>query len=153
MTTTVATPAELLELVGAELGPTEWLEIPATRVELFRTATGTGARGADTAPGDTAPGDTAPGDAVPPLMLLSLVNLFLPDLLTVATFSAGLNVGLDGVGYPAQAPLGTRIRARGEVLAAEEVKGGVQVTVRVTLESQSTPEPVCVADTVSRFLP
>jgi hypothetical protein len=148
MTTTVATPAELLELVGAELGPTEWLEIPATRVELFRTATGTGARGAD-----TAPGDTAPGDAVPPLMLLSLVNLFLPDLLTVATFSAGLNVGLDGVGYPAQAPLGTPIRARGEVLAAEEVKGGVQVTVRVTLESGADHEAVCVADTVSRFLP
>jgi acyl dehydratase len=145
MTTTVATPAELLELVGDELGPTEWQEIPATRVELFRTATGTGT--------GTAGGDTAPGDVVPPLLLLSLVNLFLPELLTVETFSAGLNVGLDGVGYPAPAPPGTPIRARGEVLAAEEVKGGVQVTVRVTLESGADHEAVCVADTVSRFLP
>jgi acyl dehydratase len=143
MTTTAATPAELLKLVGAELGPTDWQEIPATRVELFRTATGAGAAG----------GDTAPIDAVPPLMLLSLVNHFLPDLLTVETFSAGLNVGLDGVGYPAPAPLGMPIRARGEVLAAEEVKGGVQVTVRVTLESGADHEAVCVADTVSRFLP
>lgn len=146
MTTTVATPAELLELVGAELGPTEWQEIPARRVELFRTATGTGSV-AGTPAGD------GTDDAVPPLMLLSLVNLFLPDLLTVETFSAGLNVGLDGVGYPAPAPLGTPIRARGEVLAAEEVKGGVQVTVRVTLESGADHEAACLADTVSRFLP
>jgi acyl dehydratase len=86
-------------------------------------------------------------------MLLSLVNLFLPRLLTVETFTAGLNVGLDGVQFPAPAPVGTPIRARGEVLGAEEVKGGVQVTVRVTLESEAGSEAACVADTVSRFLP
>jgi hypothetical protein len=143
----VADPAGLLELVGTALGPTDWVEVDATHVELFRAATGTGA----------ADDDTGTGDVVPPLMLLSLVNLFLPRLLTVETFSAGLNVGLDGVGFPAAAPIGEPIRARGEVLGAEEVKGGVQLTVRVTLESAVDSEPVrvpvCVADTVSRFLP
>jgi hypothetical protein len=143
MTTTVADPAGLLELVGTALGPTDWVEVDATHVELFRAATGSGA----------ADGDAGTADVVPALMLLSLVNLFLPRLLTVETFTAGLNVGLDGVQFPAPAPVGTPIRARGEVLGAEEVKGGVQVTVRVTLESEAGSEAACVADTVSRFLP
>jgi acyl dehydratase len=143
MTTTVATPAELLDLVGSELGPTGWEEIPATRIELFRTATGT----------DAPDVESGSGDAVPALMLLSLVNLYLPELLTVESFSAGLNVRLDAVRFPAAAPTGSLVRARGEVLAAEEVKGGVQVTVRVTLEAAAGSEPVCIADTVSRFLP
>jgi hypothetical protein len=141
MTTTVATPAELLDLVGSELGPTDPERIDAARVEQFRAATGAGADAGES------------GDSVPALMLLSLVNLFLPELLTVESFSAGLNVGLDAVRFPVAAPTGSRVRARGEVLAAEEVKGGVQVTVRVTLEAAAGAEPVCVADTVSRFLP
>jgi acyl dehydratase len=146
MTTTVANPAGLLELVGADLGPTASEEIDAMRVDQFRDATRAGAKTLGTTDDDT----------VPPLMLLSLVNLFLPELLTVETFSAGLNIGLDGVGFPAPAPVGMPIRARGEVLAAEELKGGVQVTVRVTIElagSDGTSDAVCVADTVSRFLP
>ena len=46
-----------------------------------------------------------------------------------------------------------RIRARGEVVSAEEVKGGVQVVVRVTIECEGSDRPACVADTVSRFFP
>jgi acyl dehydratase len=85
-------------------------------------------------------------------LTLALVNLFLPELITVAEFSAGLNVGLDRVRFPSPVPAGSRIRASGEVVSAEEVKGGVQVVVRVTVEVEGQERPACVADTVSRFL-
>jgi acyl dehydratase len=86
-------------------------------------------------------------------LTLSLVNLFLPELVTVENFSAGLNIGLDKVRFPTPVPAGSRVRARGEVVSAEEAKGGVQVVVRVTIEVEGADKPACVADTVSRFLP
>lgn len=138
--TSVAEPDDLLTMAGADLGATDWVEITDERVDGFRAATGD-------------PTDRAAG-----FLALSLVNLFLPDLLTVESFSMGVNVGLDAVTFPAPLTSGSRVRARGTVVAASEVKGGVQVTVRVTVERDlgdgaPATEPVCVADTVSRFLP
>ena len=85
-------------------------------------------------------------------LTLSMVNLFLPELITVEQFSAGLNIGLENVRFPSPVPAGSRVRARGEVVSAEEAKGGVQVVVRVTVEVEGSDKPACVVDTVSRFL-
>ena len=91
---------------------------------------------------------TAPG-----YLTLSLVNLFLPQLLEVRGASMGVNVGLDKVRFPSPVPTGSNLRGRGQVVAVEEAKGGVQVTVRVTVEREGADQPACVADTVSRFFP
>ena len=40
MTTIVNTPSELLDLAGADLGTTEWVEIDQERINLFADATG-----------------------------------------------------------------------------------------------------------------
>jgi acyl dehydratase len=46
---------------------------------------------------------------------------------------------------------GARLRARAEILAAEDLGGGaVQVKMRVTLEAQGNEKPVCVAETLNR---
>ena len=151
MTVTAATPDDLLELVGTELGPTDWMEVGQDRIDLFADATGDHQwihvdveRATTESPFG---GPVAHG-----YLTLALVNLFLPELITVAEFSAGLNVGLDRVRFPSPVPAGSRIRASGEVVSAEEVKGGVQVVVRVTVEVEGQERPACVADTVSRFL-
>lgn len=152
MSLTVATPADLLDHVGAQLGPTEWAELTQDRINLFADATGDHqwihvdvqrARAESPFGGPIAHG----------YLTLSLVNLFLPELLTVEEFSAGLNVGLDKVRFPTPVPAGAQVRARGEVVSAEPAKGGVQVVVRITVEVGGSDKPACVADTVSRFLP
>ncbi|MBS1837160.1 MAG: MaoC family dehydratase [Actinobacteria bacterium] len=145
-------------MVGADLGTTEWVQITQERIDEFADATGDHqwihvdverARAESPFGGPIAHG----------YLTLSMVNLFLPDLLTVERCSIGLNIGLDKVRFPAPVPAGSRVRARGEVVAASEEKGGVQVTVRVTLERDlagdgvTDPKPACVADTVSRFMP
>jgi acyl dehydratase len=81
-----------------------------------------------------------------------LVNLFLPQLLEVRGASMGVNVGLDKVRFPAPVPVGSRLRGHGRIVAVAEAKGGVQVTVRVTVEIEGSDKPACVADTVSRFI-
>jgi acyl dehydratase len=78
----------------------------------------------------------------------------LPQLLEVRGTSMGVNYGCDRVRFPAPVRVGSRVRGVGEVVAAEEVKGGaVQVTVRVTVEIEGGERPACVVDTISRFIP
>ena len=64
----------------------------------------------------------------------------------------GVNYGCEKVRFPSPVRAGSRIRGRGEVVAAEEVKGGgVQVTIRVTVEIEGGDKPACVVDTISRL--
>lgn len=169
--TVVDSPAELLDLVGADLGTTDWVEVTQDRIVLFADATGDhhGGRAAGVGHGGDGRGihvDVERTDAESPpggpvahgYLTLSMVNLFLPDLLTVHGASMGVNVGLDTVRFPSRVPPGSRVRGRGELVAASEEKGGVQVTVRVTVEREAADgsvadQPACVADTVSRFFP
>jgi acyl dehydratase len=152
MPTIVDTPSGLLDLVGVDLGTTEWVVVTQERIGEFADATGDHqwihvdverARAESPFGGPIAHG----------YLTLSLVNLFLPELLEVRGASMGVNVGLEQVRFPTPVPSGARIRGRGQVVSAEEAKGGVQVVVRVSVEVEGVEKPACVADTVSRFLP
>jgi acyl dehydratase len=150
MPTTFDRPKDLLDAVGTELGTTDWLTIEQDRIDLFADATGDHQwihvdpeRAKDGPFGTT----IAHG-----YLTLSLVNTFLPDLLRVEHFSAGVNYGTDKTRFPAPVPVGSRIRGTGTITGADEVKGGVQVTVTVTVEIDGGERPACVVDTISRFL-
>jgi acyl dehydratase len=85
-------------------------------------------------------------------LTLSLSNYFFPHLLRVHQISMGINYGVDRVRYPAVVPVGSRLRAHGEIVSAKEVEKGVQVTVRITIEIEGGSRPACVVDSISRFL-
>jgi acyl dehydratase len=147
-----ATPAELLTAVGEKLGPTDWLTVKQERINGFADATG------DHQWNHVDPARAAAGPFGAPIahgyLTLSLVNLFLPDLMEVRGTSMGVNYGTDKVRFPSAVKVGARIRARGEVIAAEPVKDrGVQVIVRVSIDIEGGERPACVADTISRFFP
>ena len=151
MTTTFESPAELLDAVGQHLGYSDWLEIDQQRIDLFADATGDHqwihvdpARAAEGPFGKT----IAHG-----YLTLSLANLFLPQIRRVDNTSMGVNYGCERVRFPAPVPVGSRIRGGGEVISAEEVKGGVQVVVRMTIEIEGSERPACIIDTISRFFP
>lgn len=149
MTRVFANPTALLEAVGAELGPTEWLTVDQQRINGFAEVTGDDQWiHVDVERARQGPfgGTIAHG-----YLTLALVNWFLPRLMRVEQTSMGVNYGLERVRFPDYVPAGSRIRGRGQVIAAEPVKGGVQVTVRVTVEREGAGKPACVADTVSRF--
>ena len=142
-------PRALLQAAGEQLGPTDWLVIDQARIDRFADATGDhqwihvdpvraalGPFGATIAHG---------------YLTLSLVNCFLPQLMEVRNVAMGINYGVDRVRFPAVVRAGSRVRGRGEILSAEEVKDAVQVIVRVTVEIEGGAKPACVADTISRF--
>ena len=152
MTTIVNAPSELLGLDGADLGTTDWVGVTQDQIDLFADATGDHQWiHVDV---ERATSESPYGAPIAHgYLTLSLVNMFLPQLLTVNGASMGVNVGLDKVRFPTPVRVDSRIRGRGEIVGVDEVKGGVQVVVRVTVEVEGSDKPACVADTVSRFLP
>lgn len=144
-------PAAIPTHVGAQLGPTDWVEIDQARIDLFADATGDHQWiHVDPERAATGPFGTTIAHGY---LTLSLVNLFLPELVMVDNVSMGVNVGLGKVRFPAPVPSGSRIRATGEVVSAEQVGDGVQVVVRVTVHVEGNEKPACVAETISRFFP
>ena len=152
MATQINGIAGMKELVGQHLGYSDWLEITQERVNQFAEATGDHQWIHVDVERATAESPFG-GPIAHGYLTLALANLFLPQLLSVETFSAGLNIGLDKVRFPSPVPAGSKIRGSGEIVSAVEAGGGVQVVVRVTIEAEGASKPACVADTVSRFLP
>lgn len=152
MTRVFASPRDLLGAEGTDLGTSEWLTVDQARIDGFAQVTGDRqwihvdpVRAKDGPFGTT----IAHG-----YLTLSLVNVFLPDMLEVRGFSAGVNIGSDRLRFLAPVPVGSRLRGRGEILSVEEVKGGaIQSTVRVTVEIDGSDKPACIVDTISRYFP
>ena len=123
--------------VGQHLGTTGWIEVTQQQVDLFHQATG---------------GDKGDVDSVPPLLVLALTNLFMPQLVEVRGVSLGVNYGTGVVRFPAGAPAGGRLRAGAELVACDEITGGVQTTIRITVEVEGHDDPACLVDALSRWL-
>ena len=150
MATIFDSVAGVLAAVGSDLGTTDWVLIDQQRINTFAEATGdhqwihvdperakTGPFGACVAHG---------------YLTLSLANLFLPQLVSYQGLKMGVNYGCDKVRFPAPVKVDSRVRGRGEVVAAEPVKGdGVQVTVRISVDIEGADKPGCVVDTISRL--
>ncbi|TAM33041.1 MAG: MaoC family dehydratase, partial [Nevskiaceae bacterium] len=84
-------------------------------------------------------------------LTLSLAARFLPQLIEVK-MKMGVNYGCDKVRFPAPVKVGQRIRGKGEIVAVEQTKdGGVQSTLRLTVEIEGGAKPACIADTISRY--
>ena len=151
MTTVFENPASLMESKGRHLGYSQWLEIDQSRIDLFADATGDH-QWIHVDPERAAQGPFGKTVAHG-YLTLSLANLFLPEIMRVENTSMGVNYGCEKVRFPAPVPVGSRVRGGGEVLSVEEVKGGVQVVVRMTIEVEGSERPGCVIDTISRFYP
>ncbi len=150
MPTIFNTPDELKAAVGKHLGFSDWIEITQERINRFADATGDHQWiHVDPERAKAGPFGTCIAHGY---LTLSLASLFLPQVMEVRGVSMGINYGTEKVRFPAPVPVGSRLRGGGEVVKVEDVKGGVQATVRVSVEIEGNERPACVVDTVSRFI-
>ena len=152
MATIFENPRDLLGKDGTRLDTSDWLTIDQSRIDAFADCTGDhqwihvdpvrakdGPFGATIAHG---------------YLTLALVNLFMPQIIEVRRFSAGVNVGMDKTRFLSPVIVGSRIRGTGEIVSVEEVKGGaIQAVIRVTVEIEGQDKPACVVDTINRYFP
>ena len=151
MTTIVEKPADLIGMEGTQLGPTDWLTVDQDRVDGFADVTGDHQWihvDVERAKDGPFGGTIAHG-----YLTLSLVSMFLPQLIEVRGFAHAVNVGLDRLRFLAPVVVGSRIRAVSEIVSVEEIKGGIQSIVRVTIEIEGSGKPALIADTISRYYP
>lgn len=145
------TPAALLGAVSESFGPTDWIAIKQDRIDLFAQATDDH-QWIHVDPERAKDGPFG-GTIAHGYLTMSLVNRFLPELIEVRGVSMGVNIGTDNLRFLNPVRSGARIRGIGELVKAEEAKGGVQAVVRVTVEIEDQEKPACVVDTISRFYP
>ena len=137
--------------VGTHLGYSDYTEVTQERVDQFADATGDHqwihvdverARAESPFGGPIAHG----------YLTLAISNELLPQILEVRGVSLGVNYGVDRIRFPAPVPVGSRLRAGAELVDVSDVKGGIQTLVRITLEVEGGTKPVCIIDSLSRYL-
>lgn len=150
MATLFDSPESILSNVGKPLGQTSWMTITQERINQFADATDDH----QWIHVDPVKAKAGPfGDCIAHgFLTLSLMAAFLPQIVDVRGMKMGVNYGTDKVRFPSAVKVNSRIRANGELVAAERTKdGGVQATIRVTVEIEGGSKPACIADTISRY--
>jgi acyl dehydratase len=150
MGTVFDNPDAVKQAVGTHLGYSDWMVVDQDRIDRFADATGdhqwihvdpekaaAGPFGATIAHG---------------YLTLSLTNLFLPQLITVENLSMGINYGVNKVRFPTPVTVGSRIRGGAEIAECEDIAGGVQAIIRITVELEGSDKPACVVENVTRYL-
>ncbi|HET8628708.1 MAG TPA: MaoC family dehydratase [Thermomicrobiales bacterium] len=148
----VTSVAELKDLVGQEIGVTDWFEVTQERVNLFADATGDHQyihvdpeRAKQTFFGGT----IAHGYLT--LSLIPELGKTRKGVKIQLGGKMGVNYGLNRVRFPAPVHVGKRIRMRTTLLAVEEIGDrAVQMTSQQTIEVEGEERPACVAETVGR---
>jgi acyl dehydratase len=149
---TFQTLDELAQLTGQEVAVSDWLTITQEQVNLFAQATGDhqwihvdverakqGPFGAPIAHG---------------FLTLSLLPKLLESSIHIEQTRMGVNYGLNKVRFTAPVPVGSRVRARAKLLAADAIENnGYQFTWNVTIEREGSDKPACVAESISRRYP
>jgi acyl dehydratase len=146
----VASAAELSNLVGTESVGDEWLTIDQGRIDAFAGATGdfqwihveperaaSGPFGATVAHG---------------YLTLALLPTLTEGLLEIGGVRMAVNYGLDKVRFLQPVPVGSRLRARSEVMSVDESQQGYRVGMKVTVEIEGSDRPALVADTIVLFI-
>ncbi|WP_186316021.1 MaoC family dehydratase [Catellatospora sichuanensis] len=140
--------ADLTDAVGQSIGPGPWHLVEQARVDTFADATGDH-QWIHTDPARAAAGPFG-GTIAHGYLTLSLLPLLVRDLYRFEGARMVVNYGLNKVRFPAPVPVGASVRLSASLVSVEEVTGGVQVTARMTIETDRSDKPCCVAETVTR---
>ena len=144
----VEKPQDLLQHVGQELGPSEWLTVTQEMIDKFADATGDHQwihvdveRAKKELPG----GKTIAHG----YLTLSLLPQLAPTLMKIEKRRRGLNYGSNRVRFTAPVPAGARVRLRQKLVKVEPVEdNGFRITSEMTMEVEGNARPAMVAETL-----
>jgi len=139
---------ELPKLAGQDMGTSDWVTIDQDRINKFADATGDHQwihidveRAKKEMPG----GKTIAHG----YLTLSLIPMLGAEIMRITGVSRGINYGSNKVRFTNMVPVGSRVRARQKLLAAEPKAGGLQLTNEITIEIEGQERPACIAETIS----
>ncbi len=140
---------ELASHIGEHLGYCDYRVIAQDQVDLFADATGDH-QWIHVDPERAAAGPFG-GTIAHGYLTLSLIPVLVGAILRVEGVSMGVNYGSNRVRFTAPVRVGSEVRAGATLASVQDVAGGVQVALDVTVEIRGQDKPACVAQTLTRF--
>jgi len=141
------TPQDLLQHIGKQLGPSDWMVVDQKMIDKFAEATGDHQwihvdveRAKKEMPG----GKTIAHG----YLTLSLVPRLAATLVKVKKRSRGVNYGSNKGRFISPVQAGARIRLRQRLANVEAIQGGVRITSEMTMEIEGQDKPALVAETI-----
>jgi acyl dehydratase len=143
------TIASLVDQTDLDLGASHWMQIDQPRIDAFAEITEDPQWiHVDSERAATGPYGTTIAHGY---LTMSLVAPVLNELFVVDDAVASINYGTNKIRFPSAVPVGSRLRGRLVLLGAEPVAGGVQATLKVTMEIDGSDKPACVAEVLIRL--
>lgn len=137
---------ELPDLVGQELGVSDWTPVDQARVNAFAEATGdhqwihVDVERAKAELGGT----IAHG-----YLTLSLIPMLSQSMIEFTGVTRGINYGCNKVRFTNVVRVPANVRLRQTVTACDKRAGGLQLVTECTVEIEGETRPACVAETVA----
>jgi acyl dehydratase len=149
-TRTISGVEELKSLVGQEIGVSDWFEVSQSRINAFADATEDHQWiHIDTERAKDSPFGTTIAHGF--LTLSLLPHLAAQAYKVQGNIKMGINYGLNRLRFVSPVPSGSRVRARFTLQALEDVPGGAQLTLAVTVDIDGGAKPALVAEWLTRY--
>lgn len=142
---------DLPALVGQEVGVSDWSLVTQDAVDAYAAATDDHqwfCEDVERAKKESPFGSTvAPG-----YFILALAPGLLKKIWYLQGARLGMNYGINRLRFPAPLHIGKRVRLRVSARRVTLVPDGQEVTLNLSFEVEGGKKPVCIAETVYRYL-
>jgi acyl dehydratase len=142
---------ELKAHVGKEIATSGWMQITQQRIQQFADATGDSQWihvDEERARHESSYGATIAHG----FLTLSLMTHFLREAIQLPVeVRQSINYGLNRVRFPAPVRAGEKIRARIELQSYKDLSGSVEAVFNITIETENSLKPCCVAEWILRY--
>jgi len=151
--TSIPNVAALADLVGRELGTTDWIEISQAQIDAFAEATGDR---------QWIHCDVERAQRESPFkatiahgyLTVALTPVLLPRLLQIRDCGTVINTGIEKLRLSTPVLSGSRIRMSARIANARKVpRGGMRATVSVRFEVEGSEKPACQGDVTYVYFP
>ena len=151
--TSIPNVAALADLVGRELGTTDWIEISQAQIDAFAEATGDR---------QWIHCDVERAQRESPFkatiahgyLTVALTPVLLPRLLQIRDCGTVINTGIEKLRLSTPVLSGSRIRMSARIANARKVpRGGMRATFSVRFEVEDSQKPACQGDVTYVYFP
>lgn len=136
-------------MVGEELGTSEWHEVTQDDIQKFAEATGDHQwihLDVERAKKESPYGCTIAHG----YYTLSLMPMLMAQIWKLTGARMGVNYGLNKLRFPAPVPVGKKVRATATLQEVKEIKGGYQYVVAATIEVEDSEKPAAAVEAIYR---
>ncbi len=147
---TVETPDGLKEMVGREIGKSDWIAVTQERIDSFAEAT-EDRQWIHTDP-DRSKKESPYGATIAHgFLTLSLISHLMQEAIRVRGVRLAVNYGLNRVRFPAPVREGSKIRGRFTLLSFKDLAEAHEAVFNCLVECEGSHKPCCVAEWIVRY--